>query len=53
MIGLHDFSSFYIVVSNVRSGKRKHFYVRPRATLTSLRLYSRACGGILPCWLKV
>jgi len=31
---IHDFLSFYIVVSNVRSGKTKHFYGRSRATVS-------------------
>jgi len=30
---IHDFLSFYIVVSKTRSGKWKHFYGRPRATV--------------------
>jgi len=47
------FSHFILLYANVRSGKRKHFYGRPRATLTSLRHCSRACGGILPRWFKV
>jgi len=37
----------------VKSGKGKHFYARPRATLTSLCHCSRACGRILPRWFKV
>jgi len=49
---IHDFLSFSIVVSK-REEWKEHFYGRPRATLTSLRHCSRACGGILPCWFKV
>jgi len=37
----------------VTSAKRKHFYGRPWATLTSLRHCSRVCGGILPRRLKM
>jgi len=50
---IYDFLSFYIVVSKMRSGKRKHFYGRPQAALTSLRHCSWACGGILPPWFEV
>jgi len=47
------FSHFVLLQANVRSGKWKQFYGRPRATLTSLRHCSRACGGILSRWFKV
>jgi len=50
---IHDFLSFYIVVSNCNEWKEQAFYGRPWVTVTSLRHCSRACGGILPHWFKV
>jgi len=50
---IHDFLSFYIVVSKCEERKVKALYGRSRVTLTSLHHCSRACGGILPRWFKV
>ena len=52
---IHDFLSFYIVVSKCEEWKEKAFLWS--APGDSYHLYirhcSRACGGILPCWFKV
>jgi len=50
---MHDFLSFYVVVSKCEEWKEEAFFGRPRATLTSLSHCSWACGGILPRWFKV
>jgi len=50
---MHDFLSFYIVVSKCEEWKEEAFCGRPRETLILLRHCSWAYGGILPCWFKV
>jgi len=50
---IQDFLSFYIVVSKCEEWKEEAFLWSARATLTSLRHCSRACGESLPHWFKV
>jgi len=50
---IHDFLSFYIFASKCEEWKEEALLWSARATLTSLRHCSRACGGILPRWFNV
>jgi len=50
---IHDFLSFYIVVSKCEEWKEEALWWSAPGDITSLRHCSRACGGILPRWVKV